>query len=269
MSQAFCEPGLTRAFQGAAAAQAVPRFETSVVSADTGSRERARRPTMLAVSLALHALGIGSVVLVPLLATEEPLPDPQANLRAFFATPVEAAPPPPPPPPAPARTATRRPEVNPVPQPATFAAPIDVPDAIVPEDGLDLGIEGGLPGGVEGGVPGGVVGGVVGGLPSAPPPPPTAIRVGGQIKEPTKLKHVNPVYPELAAQAGVRGVVILECLLAPNGRVQEVKVVRGMPLLEQAAVDAVRQWVYSPTLVEGVPVPVILSVTVNFLINGR
>ena len=125
------------------------------------------------------------------------------------------------------------------------------------------GVAGGIPGGVVGGIPGGVVGGVVGGLPEAPPPP-EAVRVGGQIKEPRKVKHVNPVYPDIAKMARVQGVVILEVTINPNGQVNEVTVLRGIPLLDQAAIDAVKQWVYTPTLLNGVPVPVIMTVTVNF-----
>src|SRR5205085_6135924 len=123
----------------------------------------------------------------------------------------------------------------------------------------DLGVDGGVAGGVEGGVAGGVVGGVVGGLPDAPPPP-TAVRVGGQIKEPKKLKNVPPVYPPIAQQAHVQGVGILEATISPQGKVSDVKVLRSVPLLDEAAKEAVRQWVYSPTLLNGVPVSVIMTV---------
>ena len=118
----------------------------------------------------------------------------------------------------------------------------------------------------QAGTPGGVVGGVVGGLPDAPPPP-QAVRVGGQIKEPKKLKNVNPSYPDIAKQARVQGVVILECTISPQGKVTDVKVLRGIPLLDAAAIEAVKQWVYSPTLLNGVPVPVIMTVTVNFRLS--
>jgi periplasmic protein TonB len=87
-----------------------------------------------------------------------------------------------------------------------------VPTEIRPGEGLDLGgIEGGVAGGVEGGVPGGVVGGVVGGLPDAPPPPPVKpVRVGGDVREPRKVRDVAPVYPELAMKAHIEGIVIIE-----------------------------------------------------------
>ncbi len=220
----------------------------------------------LPVSIAIHAVVLVAVVVVPLLTSEE-LPEPTSSVRAFFVEP-EAAPPPPPPPPPPAPKAeTPKVDPKPVPQEAPkFVAPIDVPDEVKPEEGLDLGVEGGVAGGVEGGVPGGVVGGVVGGLPDAPPPP-QAVRVGGQIKEPKKLKNVPPTYPDIAKQARVQGVVILECTISPQGKVTDVKVLRGIPLLDAAAIEAVKQWVYSPTLLNGVPVPVIMTVTVNFRLS--
>jgi protein TonB len=227
---------------------------------------KTRQSATLPISLTLHAIFIGGVVLVPILTSEE-LPEPTSVVRAFFVEPA-APPPPPPPPPPPAPKAAQQPKPQPKPmaEEPKFAAPVEVPDQVQPEEGLDLGVEGGVAGGVEGGVPGGVVGGVVGGLPEAPPPP-QAVRVGGQIKEPKKLKNVAPVYPDIAKQARVQGVVILECTISPQGKVSNVKVLRGIPLLDQAAIDAVNQWVYTPTLLNGVPVPVIMTVTVNFKLS--
>jgi protein TonB len=150
------------------------------------------------------------------------------------------------------------------------AAPVEAPKEIKPETGLNTGFEGGVAGGVEGGVPGGVVGGVVGGLPEAPPPPPppqAPVRVGGNIKAPTKIKHVAPIYPSIAQSARVQGVVIVEATIGPDGKVKDAKVLRSIPLLDQAALDAVRQWEFTPTLLNGVPVPVIMTVTVNFTLQ--
>jgi protein TonB len=155
--------------------------------------------------------------------------------------------------------------VNTPPPTSTFTAPTDV-NEVVKEESIDLGVEGGVAGGVEGGVAGGVVGGVVGGLPDAPPPV-EPVRVGGNIKEPKKLKHVQPVYPAIARSARVTGVVILECQISPQGRVVDAKVLRSLPLLDAAAREAVMQWVYTPTLLNGVPVPVIMTVTVNFTLQ--
>lgn len=228
---------------------------------------RTQQSKTIPVSLLLHLVVLAAIVVVPLLASDQ-IPEPASAVKAFFVEPL-AAPPPPPPPPPPAARAAVVPKVQPKPvvQQNAFVAPVDVPQDIKPEESLDLGVEGGA-GGVEGGVPGGVVGGVVGGLPDAPPPPPQqAVRVGGQIKEPKKLKSVNPEYPAIAKQARVQGVVILECTISPQGKVTEVKVLRGIPLLDEAAVTAVKQWVYTPTLLNGVPVPVIMTVTVNFKLS--
>ena len=221
----------------------------------------------LPVSLAIHAIVLLFVIVVPLLSSQE-LPEPTSSVRAFFVEPA-APPPPPPPPPPPAPKAPVTPKVQPKPviqEEPKFRAPVEVPEQIKPEEGINLGVEGGVAGGVEGGVPGGVVGGVVGGLPDAPAPV-QAVRVGGQIKEPKKLKNVPPTYPDIAKQARVQGVVILECTISPQGKVTDVKVLRGIPLLDQAAIDAVKQWVYTPTLLNGVPVPVIMTVTVNFKLS--
>ena len=96
--------------------------------------------------------------------------------------------------------------------------------------------------------------------------PQTPLRPGGDLKPPTKLRHVAPAYPELARRAGVEGVVVLECVIDPSGHVADVKVLRGHPLLEAAAVDAVGRWVYTSTRLNGVPVAVVLTVTVRFTI---
>jgi protein TonB len=112
----------------------------------------------------------------------------------------------------------------------------------------------------------------VGGLeaappPPPPPPPPAPVRVGGAIRQPTRLKNVNPVYPPIAQSARVQGVVIIEATIGTDGRVQDARVLRSIPLLDAAALDAVRQWQYTPTLLNGVPVPVIMTVTVNFTLQ--
>ncbi len=90
------------------------------------------------------------------------------------------------------------------------------------------------------------------------------LRVGGNIGPPTKTRNVDPRYPPAAQAERVTGVVVLEILIDPEGRVTDSEVLRSVPLLDAAAVEAVRQWEYTPTLLNGVPVPVIMTVTVNF-----
>jgi protein TonB len=101
-------------------------------------------------------------------------------------------------------------------------------------------------------------------------PPPTApapVRVGGAIKQPTQLKRVDPPYPPEALAAGVQGVVIMEATIGADGKVTDVRVLRSIPLLDQAAIEAVRQWEYTPTLLNDVAVPVLMSVTINFTLT--
>jgi TonB family protein len=90
------------------------------------------------------------------------------------------------------------------------------------------------------------------------------VRIGGQIRAPKKIKDVKPVYPAIAHSARVAGAVTIEATIGPDGKVIDAKVVRSIPLLDQAALDAVRQWEYTPTLLNGVPVPVLVTVTINF-----
>jgi periplasmic protein TonB len=137
--------------------------------------------------------------------------------------------------------------------------------------GVAEGVLGGIPGGIPGGVIGGVVGGVVGGVPGIevppPPPPPVKrepIRVGGAVKAPALLERVEPDYPGIAVRARVQGVVILEAVVDREGRIEDVRVLRSIPLLDRAAIAAVRQWRYSPLLVSGQPESFVLTVTVRF-----
>ena len=127
-----------------------------------------------------------------------------------------------------------------------------------------------LPNGTVAGVVGGTVGGIgaarVGGPGTAAnwPAATGAVRVGGNVKAPVRTRMVNPVYPPIAQSARVQGVVIMEAVVGTDGRVSDARVLRSIPLLDQAAVDAIRQWEYTPTLLNGAPVPVIMTVTVQF-----
>lgn len=110
--------------------------------------------------------------------------------------------------------------------------------------------------------------------PPAPPAPPTPwdpssgpLRIGGHIKEPKKIKDVRPVYPAVAQDARVQGIVILEVRIDEDGRVSDARIVRPVALLDQAALDAVLQWEYEPTMLDGRAVPVLMTVTVNFTLQ--
>ena len=158
------------------------------------------------------------------------------------------------------------------PQPIPLAAP-----SVMPEDpGI---ADASLPGfngsaGAGAGVIYGVIGGDRSGIgvtpPPLPPPAPRAIeprpplRVGSGLVAPTKTRHVAPLYPPVALAARREGIVILEAVIAEDGSVRDVRVLRPVALLDQAAIDAVRQWRFTPTLLNGEAVPIVMTVTVNF-----
>ena len=238
------------------------RLEASLV--DSGPAGQRRRRVTLPVSLLLHTAAAGALVVVPLLASDS-MPEVQTGVRAFLVEPLSVAPPPPPPAARPA--AAPRVVPTPPPQQQAFVAPIEVPTEIKPEEALDLGgADQGVSGGVEGGIPGGVVGGIVGGLPDAPAPV-APVRVGGSVREPRRLSAPQPVYPELAMKARLQGLVIIEATINERGRVVDVNLLQGAPLLTEAALEAVKKWVYTPTLVNGVPTPIIMTVTVHFRLS--
>jgi protein TonB len=91
-----------------------------------------------------------------------------------------------------------------------------------------------------------------------------AIRVGGQVRPPIRIKDVNPVYPAIAQSARVQGDVVIEATIDEEGKVADARVIKSVPLLDQAALDAVRQWEYRPSLLNGIPTPVVTTVTVRF-----
>ena len=229
----------------------------------------ADRSATLAVSIAVHALLLTSALVVPLLVFEDALPATDGAVRAFFAAPPDLAPappPPPPPPPAAIRARTPRAPGPPPVEPARLVAPVEIPEQMpAPDEGMDLGVEGGVPGGVEGGVPGGVAGGIIGGLPVVTPEPShPVVRIGGKIRAPKLVYEVRPEYPPLAVQARVQGMVILEAHVGTDGLVRSVRLLRGIPLLDDAAIAAVKQRRYQPLLLNGVPTEFILTMTMTF-----
>jgi protein TonB len=228
---------------------------------------KGRKLVSLPVALLLHVVVIGVVVGASIWfvddVSEPPIP------VTFYA----AAPPPPPPPPAAApKPAAPKPEtVKPVPvRPSEMTAPTMIPEKIpeplaAPEvevpagEGVEGGVEGGVPGGVMGGVIGGVVGGTGPGLSDEP------LRVGGDVKAPQLTNRVEPSYPEAARKARMEGVVILEAIITASGSVEDVKVLKSVnPLLDAAASRAVSQWRYRPATLNGRAVRVYLTVTVTF-----
>jgi protein TonB len=185
------------------------------------------------------------------------MPEPPEVMMTFMAPPP---PPPPPPPPAPAGApkavkSAKAPIPKPLPA-GDLVAPLEAPTEIPTEDfGL-------VTGEVDTGVTGGALGGVEGGMPGAPAEEP--IRVGGEVQPPKKLKDVRPEYPVTARNARVEGTVILEAVIDSRGMVADVRVLKSIPLLDEAAVEAVKQWRYQATMLNGEAVAILMTVTVNF-----
>lgn len=223
---------------------------------------RAGRLSALPLSIAVHILVVLAVVVIPLLATDT-LPQLVRPLESWM--PVAA---PPTPPPA-AAHATRR---APVLVTDTSAAPTSAPNGIARDSGLDAAPPPPEDATFQNGVIDGTVQdgrGLTPVIDAPPPPPPPArpYRPGPLIKEPIKLLDVRPIYPDVALQARIEGVVIIEAVIGPTGAVREARVLRSRPLLDEAALTAVRQWKFTPTLLNGVPVPVAITVTVNFTLR--
>ena len=212
-------------------------------------------------SFVVHTIMIGAAMVARLFAAADlPIP-PHSTMFAMVSAEVPEVPPAPP-------VRTSRPPSAPLIDPDS--APLSEPDSIAPEplvpfDTAPVGANAII------GIPGDP-----GGDPSliAPPPPvprPPAplppMRVGGVVRPPQKVHHVAPSYPPIAQAAKISGTVIVEALIAEDGSVRDVKVLKSVPLLDAAATEAVRQWRFTPTLLNGVPVQVIMSVTVSFTLN--
>jgi protein TonB len=230
------------------------------------------------VSALVHAAGLAAALLVPLLVAQK-LPVAQGGLRVFIFEPIPPPPAPPPPPlPLGSGLVTKRPErTAPAPEPPrekpTLVAPApETSPATAPLEnsegdpggsvfGVPEGVEGGVEGGVVGGIPGGVVGGVLGGVPGPGPVPMT-----DYDRPPRPLHMPRPEYPNEAFVKKVEGTVVVQILIDEHGRVAEARVVRSIPMLDEAALGAVRTWAFIPAFRGGQPVASIAMAPVTFRI---
>jgi protein TonB len=242
-------------------------FEEMVVSSPKG--KKTNKSWTVIVSGIVQATFLAVLILIPLIYTE-------ALPKASLATLLVAPPPPPPPPPPPAATqiVKVKPQVH-LMDAGKLVAPKAIPKEvkIIKEEAEQpdaMGAMGGVPGGVPGGQMGGVIGGVIGGVGGAPPPPKPAqqrIRQGGAVQAAMLVNRVQPQYPPLARQTRISGTVRLHAIISKDGSVQQLEVLSGHPLLVQAALDAVRQWKYRPTTLNGEPVEVDTTIDVIFSLN--
>jgi protein TonB len=242
-------------------------FEEMVVSSPKG--KKTNKPWTVVLSMVVQVSFLAVLILIPLIYTE-------ALPKASLATLLIAPPPPPPPPPPPAATqiVKVKPQVH-LMDAGKLVAPKVIPKEvkIIKEEAEQpdmMGAVGGVPGGVPGGQMGGVIGGVIGGVGGAPPPPRPSqqrIRQGGAVQAAMLVNRVQPQYPPLARQTRISGTVRLHAIISKDGSVQQLEVLSGHPLLVQAALDAVRQWKYRPTTLNGEPVEVDTTIDVIFSLN--
>jgi protein TonB len=217
-------------------------------------------------SVVVHAMVISAALLAQVFAVGTlPIPHLPILYEAAGAMPIEVQLP--------------KPRVVPAGHPSEAvsvnAAPVVQPTGVIEETGRE-GEPAPSPGrmipGVESGPSSGIQG--IGNmavvqLPPAPPDPVAPIRLHSGMKAPVKIADVPPIYPTISRNAHIQGVVILEAVLNAKGGVESVRVLRSVPTLDQAAVDAVQQWRFTPALLNGQPVPVVMTVTVNFTLQDR
>jgi len=226
---------------------------------DSPARTGSRRTLTVPLSIAAHVVLAAIVLIGPLLAPDI-LPEPRAALLAYVARDVVLPEAPPPP-------RRRTAPVEPARPAATAAVPLEAPDTITPETPSALPVDD-LIGAVDGtaNLPESIAGEVTApaALPPPPPPPAAPVRVGGSIAPPVKVRDARPGYPAVARAARVQGTVVIETTIDATGRVIDARVTRSIPLLDEAALEAVRQWEFTPTLLNGQPVAVVMTVTVRF-----
>jgi len=234
-------------------------FRESLIAS---GKSRPRNPWAAVGALAVQLLLLLSLVIIPLFHTD-PLPK-RETLTMLYAPPLAAA----------APNATRLQAPTPAYTSKSVPAPAhgtqEVPPAPISPTG---GVIGGVPGGVVGGVSSGVFSEVSSThslpvLAKTPEPPAKRIRVAARVVEANLIHDVAPTYPPEAGRARIEGAVVLLAVIAKDGSVQDVRVESGLPLLAQAAIDAVKQWRYRPYLVNGEPVEVDSRITINFTLSG-
>jgi protein TonB len=254
-------------------------FEDSLLDSTVGQRKRRTWSTVF--SFILQCLAIGFLLLLPLWFTEVL---PMEQLVTLL-----VAPPPPPPPPPPAASTASRPKVVKVASNIAYGrlrAPSRIPSKVqmIKDDDAPPAITGGVVGGVPGGIPGGQLDGVIGGIigstsslaasPGLFKPKPVApsvqrVRVSPGVIKGLLIHRVEPIYPFLAQQARIQGAVVLTAIIDKDGNVQRLQLVNGHPLLAPAAIEAVRQWRYKPFLLNGQPLEVETTVTVDFHLHNE
>jgi periplasmic protein TonB len=211
-------------------------------------------------SIAVHVIAIGGALLSSVIAPGL-LPSPRSALAFHDLELVKIAD-------VPAPRVTRPAAASSEHTVSSDVAPLTAPDRIMPETGRENLHEAGS---TRSDVPSQVgvdchcvIPGDVAPPPPPPPPPVKPMRLHSGMQAPQKIVDVKPIYPVFAQTVRREGLVILEAVIDGKGSAESVRVLKGVPMLDQAAVDAVRQWRFTPALLNGEPVPVVMTVTISF-----
>ncbi len=241
-------------------------FEDSLI--ESGGKLKTKRGLTTSISFLFQLGLIVVLVLIPLLFTEAL---PKTQLMTFLVAPP---PPPPPPPPAAAPKVVKVVTTNIVND--QLRMPTKIPEKVqmikeeaAPPPSMGGGVVGAV-GGVPGGQMGGVIGGIINSTPVAVPKvaTPQRVRVSQGVTQGLVLHKVQPAYPPLARQARIQGSVTLQAEISKDGSIQNLRLISGHPMLAPAAIEAVKQWKYKPYILNGEPVEVETTITVNFTLAG-
>ncbi len=269
---------LEAGMRSAPASQEKELFADSLL--ETRGRQRKRRATATVLSFLFQCSLVGILLLIPLWFTEAL---PQQQLLTLL-----VAPPPPPPPPPPAAPDAASQKVVRVASDimnGQLRTPTQIPKKVqmIKEDEAPPPVmsTGGVVGGVPGGIPGGQIGGVIGGIISSTSSvaavpklaskivvPVQRVRVSQGIVKGLLIRQIEPTYPTVAREARIHGQVVLTAIIDKDGNIENLQLVSGHPMLAPSAIDAVKQWRYRPYLLNGQPVEVETTITVNFELQG-
>ena len=236
-------------------------FRESLIAS---GKSRRRNPWATFGSLALQLALLLAVVVIPLLRTE-PLPRRERLTMLYLQAPLAAGG-------NPTRLQAPKRASTYTPTSTGITAPVNkTQEAPPPPASATGGVLEGVPGGVVGGVSSGVSGEMLNSAPSVPalakspvPTPVKRMRIASRVAEANLIHDVAPQYPSEAGRARIEGTVVLMAVIGTDGSVEDVRVESGLPILAQAAIDAVRQWRYKPYMIDGEPVEVDSRITINF-----
>ncbi len=239
-------------------------FRESLIASGTSPR---RNPWATVGALGLELIVLVTLVVAPLFHTD-PLPK-RATLTMLYLQPPAAAG-------GPTSFQAPKPVSTYTPTSTGITAPVRKTQEAPPSQaGKTVGILGGVPGGVVGGVPGGAFSEMLNSAPSVPvlakspvPTPVKRMRIASRVAEANLIHDVTPQYPPDAGRARIEGTVVLMAVIGKDGSVLDVRVESGLPILAQAAIDAVRQWRYKPYVIDGEPVEVDSRITINFTLSA-